>query len=177
MDSYIKEELERLNQIIISTALKKSEFADIIGFSRQRFEKYLDGSYDLQKITRKIFELGFSIDWFYGGIGEMHLENAEELDFEIINDYDFKLQNQNVLEWIDKVYKRPENFNKASRIKYEEYLNQFEKGRPMNYKQYSELKRLGCNMKWTFTAKGQMFSRTKAGNTHKKNYTLRAKDL
>ncbi|MFA7327853.1 MAG: hypothetical protein WC121_14395 [Candidatus Kapaibacterium sp.] len=177
MDTQSKEEIERLNQIIVSTTLKKSEFADLIGFSRQRFEQYADGNHDIQKITRKLFELGFSINWLYGEIGEMHLEKASEIDFEIINEYNYKLQNQNVLEWIDKVFKRPENFNKKSKIEYNDFIKRFDKGLPMNYKQYSELKRLGCNMKWTFTATGPMFSTTKAGNKLRNNYTLRTKEL
>jgi transcriptional regulator with XRE-family HTH domain len=170
MDSEKNKEIERLNQIIISTTLSRAGFSDLIGISRQLLNKYLNGDNDIQKITKKIFEVGFSIDWFYSGKGKMHLDSEDEFEYDILNDYSIETQNNNIMKWITLVYGTIDNFNNSTNINYKDLTERFKKGLPITYEHYCELKRLGCNMRWTITNEGSMFSINNNGKKLKKNY-------
>ena len=171
-----KKDIERLDQIIISTTLTRANFSNLLGISRQLLNKYLNGMNDIQKITKKLFNIGFSIDWLYSGQGDMHLDSKKEFDYDIMNEYDLETQNRNIIKWITLVYGTVDKFNNSSNIRYKDLTKRFKKNLPITYEQCCELKRLGCNMKWTISGEGPMFSTNTNGMKLKRKYKQRLLD-
>lgn len=58
----------RFKTIFRTSGLTKSQFSKLLKIDHQSLNKYLSGVYDIQKISMRLFNLGYSIHWLYSGV-------------------------------------------------------------------------------------------------------------
>lgn len=152
------------------TRLTKSEFAKRIGISHQSLNKYLNNENDLQKISIRLFNRGFSIDWLYSGKGNHYFETTNsEILVENIKDYDYSVQKIRIKNWIEENYESLIEFEIER--DFERYVIQrlFEDDKQIPYLILKRIENAGCNIKWSITGKGSHYADNPIGNKLREN--------
>jgi transcriptional regulator with XRE-family HTH domain len=157
--------IERFKKIFRSSGLSKSEFADSIEISHQSLNKYLKLQNSIQKISLRIFNAGYSIDWLYSGNGNPLLKTVEDKELSnIIKSYDYKIQNERIKEWIYRNYENIIEYEIARGFKRNEIQRIFDEGLDIPYLILRRIENSGCNLHWSLTGEGSQYADNVIGN-------------
>lgn len=154
-----KEERDRLLDILKKTGLRKGEFAKKLGASAQALNFYLNGKNDLQVITRKLSELGSSIDWLFTGKGN-HTFQPEvfEENFGVLNVYDEDKQKLRIVNWIITHYTSISEFELERSINFGELESALLGDGVVTHDLLVKFDNAGMNIKWTIDGRGSLYN-------------------
>lgn len=163
-------ELRRFKKIFVSTTLDKTKFAELFGFSLTMINLYLNGKADLQKISRRLVNLGFSADWLFTGKGEMLNKVVEVSDIALANELNIDDMNNRIIEWINSCFIDNEDFEKLSGIQFAVLKDCATNSKLITYSHIKKLKSSGLSYEWSVTGNGSKFEDNKAGRKLKNRY-------
>lgn len=163
-------ELIRFEKIFISTALEKAKFAELFGFTHSMINRYLDGTADLQKISRRLANMGYSSDWLYTGKGKMHNNLVEVFDPALENELNIDEMNNRINEWIKKCFIDIEDFESMSGVYYTLICDCKANSKLITYDIIKKLKSIGLNYEWAITGNGSIFQENRGGKKLKNRY-------
>lgn len=175
MDKNSKEELERFIKIFTSTSLDKVKFAELFSLTPTMINNYLKGVTDLQKVSRRLAQLGFSVDWLFSGKGKMHNNKVDTFDPVLENDLDIDEMNKRVNSWINKAYMSPSDFEIETGIYYSVISDSIANSKLIPYATIIKLKANGLNYEWAITGNGSMFEGNRKGKKLKHRYITKYK--
>lgn len=159
-----KEERERLDKIIKMSGLRKGEFSKKLGILHQSLNMYLSGENDFQVITRKLSEVGSSIDWIYTGIGSPTLQpDVFESHFGVMNVHDEDKQKLRIIDWILKHYNSISEFELDRSINEGELKSVLLGDEVIVHSLLVKLDNAGVNIKWTIDGSGSMYNNKNNG--------------
>lgn len=162
---------ERLYIFLYITSKSKSEFAKKLKISRQNLHAYLEGEFDIQKLSASLHKLGCSIDWLYSGEGSCFnkTNNGIELRTNHINDnLELNTIKKRIKYWILKYYDSFRKFEKINDLDRNTIEYILESEVIFNYKLITLLKKNGCNTDWTLSGIGPECNNSKIGKKLKK---------
>lgn len=126
--------------------------------------KYLSGESDLRHLSKKLFELGYSIDWLYGEIGMMvHNQENTGRDLSYLSNFDIEMQKERIKIWIENTFRSISKFEEATELEPGIVSKFIFSDDVMNYEIFRTLKNEGCNLLWTFTGIGKKFLDNRPG--------------
>lgn len=163
-------ELKRFEKIFISTTLDKAKFAELFGFTHTMINRYLNGTADLQKISRRLVNLGFSSDWLFSGKGKMHNKAVQVFDVALENELNLDEMNSRINDWINTCFKDIQDFEKLSGVTYSDISDCIANSKLVTYDIIKRLKSCGLSYEWAVTGNGSKFEENKAGRKLKNRY-------
>ncbi|MEZ4724792.1 MAG: helix-turn-helix transcriptional regulator [Candidatus Kapaibacterium sp.] len=156
--------LLRFKKLFRASGLSKSQFALKIGITHQSLNRYLKNIYDIQKITFRLFNIGYSIHWLYSGNGEPFLKNAEKNNLsELFENYDYKIQKQRIKTWIEDNYTNVMEYEISRDFRKNEIQSLFNSENEIPYLILKRIENSGCNLYWSITGKGSCFADNQMG--------------
>jgi hypothetical protein len=170
MEKNSKEEIKRFKSIFISTSLDKAKFAELFNLTPTMINNYLKGVADIQKVSRCLVKLGFSVDWLFSGKGSMHNSLVKIFDPALENKLDIDEMNKRINSWINKAFVSIEEFEQKSNVEYSLISDSIANSKLIPYKEIRKMKTIGLNYEWSVTGKGQMFSENRNGKKYKHRY-------
>lgn len=158
------EEAKRLYSMLMSTGLRKYNFAKILGISQSSLNDYLSGRSDIKMISRILSDKGYSIDWLYTGLGNKYFIHKKfEDSFDISSTFDVDIQKSRIIEWIAQNYKTVENFRIQRDILDKSLTDSLYNDDVIKHELYIKLENAGCNLKWTIEGNGSKYLGNKNG--------------
>lgn len=157
--------LNRFLELFRSSGKTKHEFSDELQIEHQSLNKYLKNEYDLQKISLKIFDRGYSIDWLYSGEGSPSFNG--KLDEKLLNallEYDIIKQKERIYNWICENYENLIEFEIERKFDRYEVQNVFSNNDLIPYTMIRRICNAGCNISWTITGEGSCYADNDCGN-------------
>ncbi|MFA7326041.1 MAG: hypothetical protein WC121_05205 [Candidatus Kapaibacterium sp.] len=175
MESNSSEELKRFKKIFLSTALDKVKFAELFGISPTMINNYLSGVADLQKLSRRLVQMGFSSDWLYSGFGDMHNQAVKTFDPALENELNIDEMNERINEWINKAFISPIDFENETSLEYSLISDSLANSKLLPYSTIKKLKSNGLSYEWAITGSGFMFAENRNGKKLKHRYITQYK--
>lgn len=166
-----KDILLRFREIFRSTTLTKSEFAYKLGIHHRSLNRYINGEYDIQKISKKLIRKGYSIDWLYTGKGKKYFGDTLDSDqLESLLSYNIIVQKKRVYKWICDNYENIIEFEISRHFTRYEVQDIFENDDSIPYLILRRIENSGCNIYWSMTGNGSSYADNDCGKQLKEKH-------
>lgn len=137
----------------------------MLDIDHQSLNKYLTGDYDIQKLSRKLHKLGYSVDWIYSGEGSPTVGNIlTESQSNALLSFDIMEQKYRIKTWIEYNYENVIEFEISRNFNRHEIQIILEDTEYIPYLIQKRIENAGCNIYWTMTGIGTSYADNDCGN-------------